>query len=122
VGDAKLTGGYVLPCRKIIHAVAPDSRKPAERSNRDALLASCYIRSLQLAFEHDCKSIAFCCLGTGVFQFPPDQAAKTALTAVKTFLESPDGDKIERVIFCCFMESDFETYNKLLPSVSKARS
>ena len=98
-GDAKITKGYRLKARHVIHTVGPVWHGGGH--NEDALLASCYRRSLELAAENGLKSVAFPAISTGVYRFPPDRAANIAVETVKTTL-SRDTRGIERVIFCCF--------------------
>lgn len=98
-GDAKITKGYRLKARHVIHTVGPVWHGGSH--NEDALLASCYRRSLELAAENGLKSIAFPAISTGVYRFPPDRAARIAVETVKNLL-SRDARGIERVIFCCF--------------------
>lgn len=98
-GDAKITKGYRLKARHVIHTVGPVWHGGGR--NEDALLASCYRRSLELAGEHRLTSIAFPAISTGVYRFPPGRAAKIAVETVKTTL-SRDARGIEQVTFCCF--------------------
>ena len=98
-GEAKITRGHGLPARHVIHTVGPVWH--GGRHNEDALLASCYRRSLELAAENGLKSIAFPAISTGVYGFPADRAARIAVETVKNML-SRDARGIERVIFCCF--------------------
>ena len=113
-GSAKITGAYLLPSKKIIHAVGPvyhyDEAEEAEEK-----LASCYTTSLKLAVENDCKSIAFSALSTGIYGYPSDKAAPVAIKAVKEFLEGDDGDKLDNIIFTTFVQKDVNAYNKWLP-------
>jgi O-acetyl-ADP-ribose deacetylase len=98
-GNAKITGGYRLPARHVIHAVGPVwSGRRAEECDR--LLASCYQVSLELAAAHGIKSIAFPSISTGVYAFPADRAARIAVGAVAAGLETATG--LQRVVFCCF--------------------
>lgn len=114
-GDAKITNAYRLPCKKIVHAVGPVYRKQ-EREEAQRLLASCYTRSLDVAAEAGCKSIAFPCLSTGVYGYPSNEAALVAIDAVKRWLEeSEKKEEMERVIFCCFLEKDERAYARYLP-------
>ena len=96
-GDAKITRGYGLPARFVIHTVGPVWR--GGEQGEDALLASCYRRALELAAEHDLRSIAFPAISTGVYGFPPERAAPIAVRAVRDALPAGNFDK---VIFCCF--------------------
>jgi O-acetyl-ADP-ribose deacetylase (regulator of RNase III) len=98
-GDAKITKGYRLKARHVIHTVGPVWRGGA--ANEDALLVSCYRRSLELAGEHAVRSIAFPAISTGVYGFPADRAARIAVQAVRNGL-SRDARSIERVVYCCF--------------------
>jgi O-acetyl-ADP-ribose deacetylase (regulator of RNase III) len=98
-GDAKITGGYRLPARHVIHAVGPVwSERRAEECDR--LLASCYQASLGLASAHGLRSIAFPAISTGVYAFPADRAARIAVGAVRAGLET--ATSVQHVVFCCF--------------------
>jgi O-acetyl-ADP-ribose deacetylase len=97
-GDARITGGYRLSARHVIHAVGPVwSERRAEECDR--LLASCYQVSLRLAATHRLTSIAFPAISTGVYGFPADRAARVAVGAVKAGLDAED---LRHVVFCCF--------------------
>lgn len=109
-GDAKLTRGFKLPARFIIHTVGPVWRDGTR--GEPALLASCYQRSLELARDHDLKTLAFPCISTGIFGYPPDAAAKVAVETVRRF----DGN-LEKVTFCCFLEADLTLYEKMLETL-----
>ncbi|MFM9847604.1 MAG: O-acetyl-ADP-ribose deacetylase [Hyphomicrobiaceae bacterium] len=97
-GDAKLTRGYGLKARYVIHTVGPVWQGGG--GGEDRLLESAYRSSLQLARTHGVKSIAFPAISTGVYGFPPDRAARIAVLTVKRSLE--DKPAIEHVIFACF--------------------
>lgn len=113
-GSAKITDGYELPSKKVIHAVGPIySYSHKEESEYD--LRSCYITSLRLAVENDCKTIAFSALSTGVYGYPSNAAAPVAVKAVKDFLEGVNGDKLEKVIFTTFVQKDVDAYDYWLP-------
>jgi O-acetyl-ADP-ribose deacetylase (regulator of RNase III) len=109
-GGAKITKGYRLKARHVIHTVGPVWNGGGHRESE--LLGSCYANSLKLAAEHDLKSIAFPCISTGIYRFPPDQAAQIAVTSVREFLNEPSS--IQTVIFCCFAEADHNRYQALL--------
>ncbi len=109
-GDAKITKGYDLSAKYVIHTVGPVWHGGSR--DEDQLLASCYRRSLELAVEHGVKSIAFPCVSTGVYGFPQERAAKIAVRKVTEFLEG--NASIEKVVFVCFLERDFEIYKELL--------
>ena len=98
-GDAKITRGYRLPARHVIHAVGPVwSSKRGEECDR--LLASCYRRALILAAEHRLASIAFPAISTGVYAFPADRAARIAVGTVRAELDAANA--VQHVVFCCF--------------------
>jgi O-acetyl-ADP-ribose deacetylase len=98
-GSAKITRGYRLPARHVVHAVGPVWRGGG--SGEDDLLASCYRTALDLAAAHALKSIAFPAISTGVYAFPPDRAARIAVgTVTAEVTAAPRG--ITRVVFCCF--------------------
>lgn len=102
-GDAKLTRGYQLPARFVIHTVGPVWRGGAH-GERD-LLASCYRRSLEVAAENDLTSIAFPGISTGIYGYPKDKAADVAIATVQQFLQQQT--TVQTVVFVCF---DAETY------------
>jgi O-acetyl-ADP-ribose deacetylase (regulator of RNase III) len=98
-GSAKITRGYRLPARHVIHAVGPVWSGGGKRE--DELLGSCYRTALQLAADHRLQSIAFPSISTGVYRFPPDRAARIAVgTVVSEISADPRG--ITHVVFCCF--------------------
>lgn len=109
-GDAKITKGYRLPAKYVIHTVGPvwhgGGRGEAE------LLASCYRRSLELASEAGARSIAFPSISTGVYGYPVAQAAKIAVSTVREELKKHPA--IEEAVFCCFSEGDRRVYEDLL--------
>lgn len=113
-GSAKITDAYELPCKKVIHAVGPvyNSSRPDLSEEK---LEGCYKKSLKLAVENDCKTIAFSALSTGVYGYPSDEAAPAALTTVRKFLESEKGSKMEKIIFCTFVPKDVAAYNEWIP-------
>ena len=109
-GDAKLTSGYDLPARFIVHTVGPvwhgGTHSEAE------LLASCYRRSLQLAVGAGARSIAFPSISTGIYGYPVEAASKVAVSTVKSFLEKSEA--LDRVVFCCFSDADLAVYRTAL--------
>jgi len=108
-GDAKITPGFRLPSKYVIHTVGPVWNGGSHREKE--LLASCYRQSLRIASEKHIKTIAFPNISTGVYGFPKEQAAAIALESVFNYL--PDHPEIEKVIFCCFDEENFRLYNRL---------
>ena len=109
-GDAKLTKGYRLPAKFVIHTVGPIWHGGTH--GEPELLASCYRNSLQIAADHDAHSIAFPCISTGVYGYPVELAARVAVETVNSLL--PQLGSIREVIFCCFSASDFAVYQKLV--------
>lgn len=109
-GQAKITNGYSLPAKYIIHTVGPVWQGGA--SNEAELLASCYRNSLQLAVQHGITTIAFPAISCGIFGYPIEQAAKIAIQTTRAFLASHD--KIESVYFVCFDDETYKIYKKLL--------
>ncbi|MBX3550615.1 MAG: O-acetyl-ADP-ribose deacetylase [Xanthobacteraceae bacterium] len=100
-GDAKITRGYRLPARFVIHTVGPVWDH--EHGDKDALLASCYEKSISLAQTHKLDSMAFPAISTGVYRFPPDRAA---MIAVASSLRAAAREALPScVIFCCFSEA-----------------
>lgn len=111
-GEAKISPGFNLPAKFIIHTVGPVWN--GGKHNEDKLLADCYINSLKLAVENKIKSMAFPAISTGIYRFPLERATKIAITEVKEFLEK--NDTIEKVIFVCFDEETYEIYKSVLAS------
>lgn len=109
-GDAKITEGYNLPARYVIHAVGPVWH--GGKKNEPAKLESCYRRCLEIAHEEGIKSVAFPCISTGIYGFPKDQAAAIAVKIVEKCLNQMP--QIEKVIFCCFSDEDYKRYKSLL--------
>ena len=110
-GRAKITPAFNLPSRYVIHTVGPIVQGRLTKRHEEQL-ASCYRSCLQLAEENGCRSIAFCCISTGVFGFPQDRAAKIAVETVRTY-RATNHSSIE-VIFNVFQNRDHELYRDLL--------
>ena len=110
-GQAKITPAFNLPCRYVIHTVGPIiADAPTERDCE--LLESCYRSCLELAAANNLESVAFCCISTGEFHFPNEQAAEIAVRTVKDFLHQPTS--VKKVIFNVFKEIDKSIYTRLL--------
>jgi len=105
-GEAKITKGYNLKAKFVIHTVGPVWR--GGNYNEENLLRNCYINSLKLAVENGIKTIAFPSISTGVYHFPIEKASMIALHEVSSFIRI--NTSIERVIFVCFSRSDYEIY------------
>jgi O-acetyl-ADP-ribose deacetylase (regulator of RNase III) len=114
-GEARLTKGYQLKPRHVIHTVGPVWH--GGQAGEPDLLRSCYLKSLQLAAGAGLQSIAFPCISTGVYHFPVQLAAKIAVAAVAEFVAKPTS--LERVIFCCFSQTDQDIYQALLNAHEK---
>lgn len=106
-GEAKLTPGFALPARYVIHTVGPIWR--GGRQDEAALLAACYRSSLELACKYEVRSIAFPCISTGVYGFPPQLAAPIAVRAARAH-----GSRLETITFCCFSAADLILYEAAL--------
>ena len=110
VGDAKITGAYMLPAKHVIHTVGPmwDGGDFGET----LLLKSCYENSLDLMLQYKCKTIAFPSISTGMYGYPIEDAASIAVATVSARLK--DTPEIEQVIFCCFSDYDLDIYNEIM--------
>lgn len=111
-GQAKLTKGYKLPAKNIIHTVGPIYQNG--KNNEENLLASCYNESLEIARSHKFSSIAFPNISTGVYHFPKQEAAKIAIQEVSHFLYENNYPEI--VYFICFDDENYHLYQSLLKS------
>ena len=110
-GRAKLTPGFNLPARYVLHTVGPIVAGDVTRRDR-AELAACYRACLELAAEHGLSSVAFCCVSTGEFRFPNQEAAEIAVGTVTDFLSAPSS--LQKVIFNVFKDTDRHIYRRLL--------
>lgn len=116
-GNSKITDAYKLPCKKVIHTVGPvyGSERSDSLGGHEKLLRGCYRTSLELAVKHKLTSIAFSAISTGVYGYPSREAAETAISEVKKFLDEGKGGVLERIVFCNFMEKDEKAYDEVLP-------
>lgn len=105
-GEAKISGGYNLPAKHVIHAVGPVWH--GGKSNEDQLLANCYRNSLRIAAENGLRTVAFPSISTGIYGFPIERASRIALGEIIEFLNG--NSSIEKVVFCCFGQSDQNVY------------
>ena len=114
IGKAKITAAYNLPSKYVIHTVGPAIPQGSKPSNRDkALLASCYKSCLDIASNHELDSIAFCCISTGVFNFPQKLAAQIAVETVEEYLKD-DETSLNHIIFNVFDDESYLVYKELL--------
>jgi O-acetyl-ADP-ribose deacetylase (regulator of RNase III) len=109
-GDAKLTKGYRLPARFVIHTVGPVWHGGTQ--GEPELLASCYRRSLAIAAANGIQTLAFPSISTGVYGYPIELATRVAVTTVRAVV--PELADIREVVFCCFSQGDLQVYEKLL--------
>lgn len=112
-GEARITPGFRLPARFVIHTPGPVWHGGAHREAE--LLRNCYENSLKVAMENGCRSIAFPCISTGIYRFPMRNAAQIALDAVMNWKDERPGE----VIFCCFSAEQTELYRELLSRTDK---
>ena len=110
-GQAKITPAFNLPCRYVLHTVGPIISGRVTKEDKE-LLASCYRSCLELTAENKLESVAFCCISTGEFHFPNEQAAQIAVETVKEFLKKQTS--VKKVIFNVFKDLDKTIYEKLL--------
>jgi len=120
-GEARITKGYRLPARHVIHCVGPVWQGGGR--GEDELLAGCYRAALRLAQDNGCASVAFPAISTGIYRFPADRAAGIAVATVREML--PETSVVQRVIFCCFDAAMAERYRAVSddanqPSPSRA--
>ncbi|XP_030728397.1 ADP-ribose glycohydrolase MACROD2 isoform X2 [Globicephala melas] len=109
-GHAKITCGYDLPAKYVIHTVGPIARGHINGSHKEDL-ANCYKSSLKLVKENNIRSVAFPCISTGIYGFPNEPAAVIALSTIKEWL-TKNQHQVDRIIFCVFLEVDFKIYKK----------
>lgn len=112
-GNAKLTKGYNLPAKYVIHTVGPiyDYNDP---DTSECLLSSCYLNSLSIAEDNKFKTIAFPCISTGVYRYPFIDACKIALSSISRHLDGTPDTSIEKIYLVCFNQSEYIQYSKWL--------
>lgn len=109
VGQAKITPGFKLPAKYVLHTVGPIGEDAV-------LLNNCYNSCLNLAVKNNVRTLAFCCISTGIYGYPNRQAANVALRTVRMWLEVPgNANKIDLIVFCTFLDKDKVIYNELIP-------
>jgi O-acetyl-ADP-ribose deacetylase (regulator of RNase III) len=113
-GEAKITGGYNLPARWVIHTVGPIWRGGTH--GEDELLASCYRRSFDLVEAHNIRTVAFPSISTGAYGFPMERAARIAVTEVKNFLAK--NDAVEKVSLVCFGRHAYDIHLAALKEIA----
>jgi len=111
-GEAKITAGYRLPCKYVIHTVGPVWYGGTH--HEEEKLQDCYLNSLRLAEEHACSTVAFPCISTGVYHFPKERAAQIALNAIRQL--APTLKTVQKITFVCFSAEDKGIYDRLLKS------
>ncbi|MCJ1309294.1 hypothetical protein MMC25_002953 [Agyrium rufum] len=123
IGAAKVTGAYDLPCKYVIHTVGPIRGRFHDDTREKALLKSCYVECIKLANDKKCKSLAFSCVGTGVYGWGAREAAEVVLGTLRDYLDREEDmgeagfekGTLERIVICCFEQKDVKAYEGLLP-------
>lgn len=113
-GEAVITSAYNLPAGYVIHTVGPIVRTPLPTEKDRRLLSSCYRSCLECAEANDVKSIAFCCISTGEFHYPNEEAAEVAIDTVEEYFTAHPDSIIDTVVFNVFKDIDYEIYSRLL--------
>ena len=109
VGNTKISPGFAMPAKYILSTVGPRGENPQK-------LQSCYETILDLVVQHELKTVAFCCVSTGIFGYPLDRATTVALDTVRTWMEKDDNyKKVDRLIFIVFLEKEKSMYEAMLP-------
>jgi O-acetyl-ADP-ribose deacetylase (regulator of RNase III) len=115
-GSAKITKGYNLPAKYVIHTVGPIIGIGGVTQKEENELSDCYRSCLRLAGEYNLKSIAFCCISTGEYRFPNQLAAEIASRTARNYFRQSSSSLIEAVVFNVFKDIDYSIYSKLLQS------
>lgn len=113
-GEAKITRGYNLPAKWVIHTVGPIVYGAYPTEEDCQLLANCYRNCMKIADGNHLSSIAFCCISTGEFRFPQEQAAEIAVSTVRKYLEEHPGSTLTAIVFNVFKDKDYSLYKELL--------
>ena len=111
-GEAKITNGYNLPCKYVIHTVGPVWQGGS--ANEEELLYSCYKNSIELAIKNNCKTIAFPAISTGIYGYPYEKACVIACKAVRDMLKKYHINQLEKIYFVCFNKKIYDKYDELL--------
>ncbi|MDD4279158.1 MAG: O-acetyl-ADP-ribose deacetylase [Candidatus Sumerlaeales bacterium] len=119
-GEAKITAGYNLPAKFVIHTVGPIWHHG--QNNEPVLLASCYRNCMELAEKNHCKSIAFPSISTGVYGYPKEAAAQTALAAVTEYVSAHPDTCVQLIIFVCFDKETLSIYERLLAEYNETKA
>jgi O-acetyl-ADP-ribose deacetylase len=114
-GEARITSGYNIPVKHVIHTVGPIY---SGARDDDPALAACYRNSIRIAVENDCKTIAFPAISTGAYQFPFDRAARIAIAV--TMMELERAPSIERVTFVLFSDDDFQRFSNIFAGATSS--
>ena len=112
-GLCKITKAYNLPCKYVLHTVGPIISSFVSPQQK-ILLANCYKNCLETAAQNNCHSVAFCCISTGVFHFPPQMAAEIAVKTVREWLSKNQDKSVKRVVFNVFSDKDLNIYENIL--------
>ena len=113
-GSARITSGFNLPAKYVIHTVGPIVTTPRPLRQQEAQLASCYTSCLDLAHKYGLASIAFCCISTGEFRFPNDLACEIAVSTVRSWMAGHPDSSVKTAIFNTFKDIDHELYQNAL--------
>jgi O-acetyl-ADP-ribose deacetylase (regulator of RNase III) len=114
-GDAKMTPGFGLPAKTVIHTVGPIYYRMADKVRAAELLRGCYRRALEVGEQAGVKSIVFCPIATGIYGYPNEKAAEVAIGEVRRYFEEGRGRNFERVVFTNILAADYEPYVDVIP-------
>jgi O-acetyl-ADP-ribose deacetylase (regulator of RNase III) len=114
-GDAKITDGFNLPARKVIHTVGPVYYRMGDKKRAAELLRSCYRRSLEVGAQNGLKSLVFCPIATNIYGYPNEEAAEIAISEVRRYFQEGNGGNYNMVVFTNILDVDYEPYLDVLP-------